>query len=108
MIVRIEKSGGSFAGAGKYFLHDKLNTEQREAARAGGRVPLLGQSDERVWFTDTRNTLSTDPERALEEMWRTAEDQAFLKMQAGISRGGRKCEDPVKELVPLCRTIFPL
>ena len=98
MIVRIEKSGGSFAGASKYYLHDKLNTEQREAARSGERVSVLGQSDERVWFTDTRNTISTDPERALEEMWRTAEDQAFLKMQAGISRGGRKCEEPVKTI----------
>ena len=31
-------------------------------------------------------------------MWRTAEDQAYLKMQAGVKRGGRVCEDPVKTL----------
>ncbi|MBX9709451.1 MAG: relaxase/mobilization nuclease domain-containing protein, partial [Xanthobacteraceae bacterium] len=36
--------------------------------------------------------------RALEEMWRTAEDQAYLKMQAGVKRGGRVCEDPTKTL----------
>jgi Relaxase/Mobilisation nuclease domain len=39
-----------------------------------------------------------DPDRALEEMWRTAEDQAYLKMQAGVKRGGRVCEDSVKTL----------
>ncbi|MBX9683024.1 MAG: relaxase/mobilization nuclease domain-containing protein [Hyphomicrobium sp.] len=31
-------------------------------------------------------------------MWRTAEDQAYLKMQAGVKRGGRVCEDPTKTL----------
>ena len=31
-------------------------------------------------------------------MWRTAEDQAYLKMQAGVKRSGRVCEDPVKTL----------
>ena len=56
------------------------------------------KTDERVWFTDTRNCLELDPERALDEMWRTAEDQAYLKMQAGVKRGGRVCEDPVKTL----------
>ena len=98
MIIRIEGSGGSFLGAGKYYLHDKLTAEQADAARSDERVGVLGQSDERVWFTDTRNTLNTDPERALEEMWRTAEDQAYLKLQAGVKRGGRVCEDPVKTI----------
>ncbi|MBK9080340.1 MAG: relaxase/mobilization nuclease domain-containing protein [Hyphomicrobium sp.] len=41
---------------------------------------------------------NSDPERALEEMWRTAEDQPYLKMQAGVKRGGRVCEDPVKTI----------
>jgi len=90
MIVRIQASGGSFRGAGKYYLHDKLQD--------GERIALKDQGDERVWFTDTRNTLNTDPQRALDEMWRTAEDQAYLKMQAGVKRGGRVCEDPVKTL----------
>ena len=98
MIIRIEASGGSFLGAGKYYLHDKLSSERADAARSAEGVAMLGQSDERVWFTDTRNTLNSDPERALEEMWRTAEDQAYLKMQAGVKRGGRVCEDPVKTI----------
>jgi hypothetical protein len=98
VIIRIEASGGSFLGAGKYYLHDKLSSERAGAARSGEGVSVLGQSDARVWFTDTRNTLNSDPERALEEMWRTAQDQAYLKMQAGVKRGGRVCEDPVKTI----------
>lgn len=98
MIVRIEASGTSFLGAGKYYLHDKLDAARAEQVANGERVVARGQSDERVWFTDTRNCLNTDPQRALEEMWHTAEDQAQLKMQAGISRGGRKCEEPVKTI----------
>lgn len=90
MIIRIEKSGGSFRGAGKYYLHDKQ--------KDGDVVPLRDQTDQRVWFTHTRNTLNSDPERALDEMWRTAEDQAYLKLQAGVRRGGRVCEDPVKTI----------
>ena len=91
MIVRIQKSGGSFRGCGQYYLHDKS---------ADGAVDkaLKPRTDARVWFTDTRNCLSIDPERALDEMWRTAEDQAWLKMQAGVKRGGRVCEEPVKTL----------
>ena len=98
MIIRIQAPGGSFLGAGKYYLHDKLNEERVESARSGERLSMRDQSDDRVWFTDTRNTLNTEPNRALEEMWRTAEDQAYLKMQAGVKRGGRVCEDPVKTL----------
>ena len=98
MIPRIQSAGGSFAGAGKYYLHDKLEGWQLEAAKSGERVSTREQSDERVWFTDTRNCLNLDPERALEEMWHTAENQAWLKQQAGVKRGGRVCEDPVKTL----------
>lgn len=98
MIIRIAASGASFLGAGKYYLHDKLNDDRAEAARSGERIAMRDQCDGRVWFTDTRNTLNIDPERALEEMWRTAEDQTYLKMQAGVKRGGRVCEDPVKTI----------
>jgi hypothetical protein len=100
MIVRIQPSGGSFLGAGKYYLHDKQpeNAPSADGADDGMERLLKPSTDERVWFTDTRNCLNTDPERALEEMWRTAEDQAYLKMQAGVKRGGRVCEDPVKTL----------
>ncbi|MEQ1615660.1 MAG: relaxase/mobilization nuclease domain-containing protein [Hyphomicrobiaceae bacterium] len=98
MIVRISASGGSFLGAGKYYLHDKLNEDRAQAVQSGERLAMRDQSDDRVWFSETRNTLNSDPERALEEMWRTAEDQAYLKMQAGVKRGGRVCEDPVKTI----------
>lgn len=91
MIIRIQANGGSFRGAGLYYLHDKSDDPTLENH-------LKPKSDERVWFTDTRNCLSTDPGHALEEMWLTAEDQAYLKMQAGVKRGGRVCEDPVKTL----------
>mgnify|MGYP003386015781 CR=1 FL=1 len=91
MIVRIQANGGSFRGAGLYYLHDK-------SVDATLEKHLKPKTAERVWFSDTRNCLSIDPERALEEMWRTAEDQTYLKMQAGVKRGGRTCEDPTKTL----------
>lgn len=91
MIIRIQANGGSFRGAGLYYLRDK-------SADATLEKHLRPKTDERVWFSDTRNCLSIDPGRALEEMWRTAEDQAYLKMQAGVKRGGRVCEDPTKTL----------
>lgn len=91
MIIRIQANGGSFRGAGLYYLHDKTADQSLDKQ-------LKPKTDERVWFSDTRNCLSMDPDRALEEMWRTAEDQAYLKMQAGVKRGGRVCEDSVKAL----------
>jgi hypothetical protein len=91
MIPRIQKAGGSFVGAGKYYLHDK-------AADKDLPKHLKPKTDERVWFSETRNCFSDDPERALKEMWRTADDQAWLKRQAGVRAGGRTCDDPVKTL----------
>ena len=100
MIVRIQANGGSFRGAGQYYLHDKQSQTATSAERADASLDkgVKPQTDERVWFTDTRNCLERDPARALDEMWRTAEDQAYLKMQAGVQRGGRVCEEPVKTL----------
>lgn len=91
MIIRIEASGASFRGAGKYYLHDK-------AADASLDKHLKPKTDERVWFTDTRNCLNVDPVRALDEMWRTAEEQAYLKVAAGVARSGRVCTEPVKTI----------
>jgi hypothetical protein len=91
MIPRIQRAGGSFVGAGKYYLHDK-------AADKDLPKHLKPKTDERVWFSETRNCFSEDPERALKEMWHTAEDQAWLKRQAGVRAGGRTCDDPVKTL----------
>jgi hypothetical protein len=92
MIIRIQASGSSFRGAGQYYLHDK-------AADASVDKALKPQSAERVWFTETRNCMNEDPFRALDEMWGVAADQQYLKMQAGVGRGGRFCEDPVKTIV---------
>lgn len=91
MIVRIQASGGSFVGAGRYYLHDKS---------ADKDLPnrLKPTTDERVWFTDTRNLFATDPERAFVEMWKTADDQAYLKVAAGVRTSGRSSNDPVKTL----------
>jgi hypothetical protein len=91
MIPRIQSAGGSFVGAGRYYLHDK-------AAEKDLPKHLKPQTNERVWFTDTRSCFSQDPELALKEMWRTAEDQAWLKKQAGVRTSGRTCDDPVKTL----------
>lgn len=96
MIVRIQASGGSFRGAGQYYLHDK----QRDAGLSDAALDksLKPSSAGRVWFTETRNCMNNDPFRALDEMWGVADDQAYLKMQAGVKRGGRICEDAVKTL----------
>ena len=91
MIVRFESSGTSFVGAGRYYLHDK-------AADRSLPKHLKPSTDERVWFTDTRNCLSMKPEEALIEMWRTADDQALLKAQAGVRASGRRCDEPVKTM----------
>jgi hypothetical protein len=92
MIIRIQASGGSFRGAGQYYLHDKVADASIDKA-------LKPQSAERVWFTETRNCMNQEPFRALDEMWGVAADQQYLKMQAGVGRGGRVCEDPVKTIV---------
>lgn len=91
MIIRIQASGSSFRGAGQYYLHDK-------AANASMAKDEKPRTDERVWFTDTRNLMSTDPELAFDEMWRTADDQAYLKKAAGVRTSGRACSEPVKTL----------
>ena len=91
MIIRIQSSGGSFRGAGQYYLHDKSEDASLDKE-------LKPQTAERVWFAETRNCMNNDPFRALDEMWGVAEDQAYLKMQAGVKRGGRVCEEPVKTM----------
>lgn len=89
MVPNIAKSGSSFRGAGRYYLHDKA------AERDGERKP---ETHERVAFTATRNCVNDDPHRALDEMWATAAARTELKRAAGLSLGGRKCTDPVKTI----------
>mgnify|MGYP000966268817 FL=1 len=92
MIIRIQASGSSFRGAGAYYLHDK-------AADGSIDNSLKPTSAERVMFTETRNCANQDPFRALDEMWFVADNQDWLKMQAGVKRGGRAVENPVKTIV---------
>lgn len=96
MIIRIEKSGGSFRGAGLYYLHDK----QPEAERADKSIPneLKPKTDERVWFAHTRNCASLDAKQALDQMWHVAESQQWLKREAGGRTCGRVCSEPVKTI----------
>jgi hypothetical protein len=48
MIIRIQSNGGSFRGAGLYYLHDKSADQSLDKH-------LKPKTDERVWFSDTRN-----------------------------------------------------
>ena len=89
MVPNIAKSGKSFRGAGKYYLHDKA--EERDSERKP-------ETHERVAFTATRNCVNDDPHRAIDEMWATAAAQTELKRASGLSLGGRKCTDPVKTI----------
>jgi hypothetical protein len=83
MIPNIQ-TGKSFEGAQLYYLHDK-----REAGEA------LRLSDERVAWTETRNTAHDAAHEAFAEMVATARDQDQLKMISGIRLSGRPCEEPV-------------
>mgnify|MGYP001390952152 CR=1 FL=1 len=96
MVPNIAKSGRSFRGAGKYYLHDK----HPEGERGSRDIPneLKPTTDERVAFTDTRNCVNDDPQRAIDEMWATAAAQTELKRAAGLPLGGRKCTAPVKTI----------
>lgn len=95
MIIRIEKSGGSFRGAGLYYLHDKQPEAERDRSVPNELKPT---TDERVWFTVTRNCANFDPEKAFDEMWHVAESQQWLKQQVGGRTSGRACTDPVKTI----------
>lgn len=91
MIIRIQAAGGSFRGAGLYYLHDKA--AEKDAAKSA-----KPKTDERVWFMDTRNCANDDPAKALDEMWHVAESQQWLKQMAGGRTSGRSCADPVKTI----------
>jgi hypothetical protein len=85
MVPNISRNGQSFRGAGAYHLHDKPST-----------VHPRPRTSERVVFTAARNLANADPYAALDEMWRTAEDAAHLKLRAGHVLTGRKNVLPVK------------
>jgi hypothetical protein len=83
MVPSIAGNGASFRGTGLYYLHDKAEKGREKPSTAN-----------RVAWTSTRNLANEDPEKAIDEMWHTAEDAARLK----AGRGGRRCDDPVKTL----------
>ena len=90
MIVRIN-AGKSFRGAAAYYLHDKA----RSATLAKSEKP---KTTERVAWVETLNSASDDARRAADEMWRTHRDADTLKKLAGLKRGGRPCDRPVKTI----------
>lgn len=77
MIPRVAKSGRSFVGAGKYYLHDKG-----------------AMTDDRVAFIETMNLPTDNPDIAIAHMVDTATHSSQLKKAAGI-KGGRPLEKPV-------------
>lgn len=83
MVPRLSK-GTSFKGAALYYLHDK---------RAAGEAERLTSA--RVAWTETRNLLTSDPERAWRLMAWTAMHAHELKAAAGIKATGRKLKDSV-------------
>ena len=87
------RKGKSFVGAGRYYLHDKQAAPERP-----DKQPQHLKTDDRVAWTDTRNCVNADPQLALVEMWKTADDQAFLKIAAGEKTSDRKTSDPVKTI----------
>lgn len=88
MIVKVCNRGWSFSGAGKYYLHDKRNEEEKT------RI-----TSDRVGFVYTHNLpydgreLSTaEGVKSLNFMAFTAKNADYLKQQAGVSKRGRKAE----------------
>jgi Relaxase/Mobilisation nuclease domain len=75
--------GKGFTGCAAYLLHDK-----------GSR-----STSERVAWSETRNTLNSDPEKAAQEMGRTASMAGYLRELTEQKQTGRKLEKPVYHLV---------
>lgn len=78
MVPKVAARGGSFKGAGAYYLHDKK-----------------ADTSERVAFTHTENLPVNDPAQALSCMAYTALHQDEIKAASGTARTGRKLSLPV-------------
>jgi hypothetical protein len=87
MLPNINRNGSSFRGAGAYHLHDK-----------GDKTNSRPTTSERVAWTATRNLANDDPQKALDEMWHTAEDAAHLKQASGHEWRRRREAMPVKTM----------
>ena len=66
MVPNVSKSGSSFRGAGKYYLHDKqpkdLSGDERDDADRQRHLT----TDDRVAFMATRNCVNDDPHLAID------------------------------------------
>ena len=88
MIVKIEQTGYSFKGLGKYLLHDRQ-----------------ADTSERVEWLQTINTLSDDPNKAIKEMIWISSNADYLKKRAGVSTAGRKQSG--KNVLPMSLSWHP-
>ncbi len=79
MIVKLFSAGKSFTGLGTYLTHD-----------AGA------DTAERVAWTHTLNCANDHVPSAIHEMYGTYLDAELLKEEAGVRKGGRPLENPVK------------
>ena len=80
MIIVIH-TGRSFKGAAQYFLHDKrLPGEQ------------VRNTNERLAWTHSFNTMEDDPDRVVREMQYVAYNQNFIRQQSGITTQTRGTE----------------
>lgn len=81
MVPRFNDPGKSFKGLGRYLTHDPR-----------------AETTHRVAWTHTLNCAFDHVPSAVDEMVSTWRDAALLKEQAGVRRGGRELEAPVKHV----------
>lgn len=101
MIPRVARSGQSFQGAGQYYLHDKLDGQQRlstdpkHAFNAVGNYALHDKGNRqtayRVGFTSMLNMQAGTPEEAIGQM--AASYDRFREHEK--NKRGRKLTKPV-------------
>lgn len=111
MIPRVAVTGTSFAGAGLYYLHDKVEDQVR--ALAGDDDPLAAdlyylhdkgeQTSNRVVFTETLNLPTRDAAKAMKCMSWTAAHATEIRqscIDAEAHASGMTYEDYVRERNP--------
>lgn len=81
MVPNVSKAGHSFAGAMRYYMHDK---------RPDGETGPHPSTSERVAWTETRNLAGAGPHTATRIMIDHAQQADELKRAAGIKATGRK------------------
>lgn len=81
MVPKLKEPGKSFTGLVRYLMHDPK-----------------AETAERVAWTHTLNCAFNDVDSAVSEMLTTYRDAELLKAEAGVRRGGRAMESPVKHV----------